>query len=119
MNTAINPRSLSIPAAIAAGFLALGYAMTAVSARAETPESLTKRVSYSDLNMDSESGAKVFYARVRNAAEFVCSSLEDRDLSRQRIWRACIDSAITAAVTQVNKPAVTALHNRTLADSKG
>jgi UrcA family protein len=119
MHTIISPRSKSIPAVIAATFLALGYAMSAGIANAETSQPLTKKVNYGDLNLDSQEGAKVFYARVRSAAEFVCSPLEGRDLGRQRIWHACIDDALAAAVTQVDKPTVTALHNQSVSGTKG
>jgi len=119
MNTAINTPSKSIPAIVAAGFLVLGFAMSAAGAHAETVEPLIKHVTYGDLNLDSENGAKVFYARVRNAAQFVCSPLENRGLSRQQAWQACIDNALAAAVAQVNKPMVTALHNQNVGGTKG
>ena len=119
MNTAKSTQPKSIPAFVAGAVLALGYAVSAGSASAETSQSLTKRVTYGDLNLDSQDGAKVFHARVRSAAEFVCSPLEGSELSRQRTWHACINEVLAAAVMQVNKPAVTALHNQSLGGTKG
>jgi UrcA family protein len=119
MHTAISTQVKSIPAVIAATFLALGYVMSAGTASAETSQPLTKRVTYGDLNLDSQEGAKVFYARVRSAAAFVCSPLEGRDLNSQRIWHACIDGALATAVAQVDKPTVTALHNQNMSGTKG
>jgi UrcA family protein len=119
MNTAITTRSKSNTAVIATTFLALGYAMSGGSANAETSQPVTKRVAYGDLNLDSQAGAKVFYARIRSAAESVCSPLEGRELALQRIWHACIDDALATAVAQVDKPNVTALHNQDVSGTKG
>jgi UrcA family protein len=119
MYTVISTQSKSIPAVIAATFLALGCAMGAGTANAETSQPPTIRVSYGDLNLDSREGAKVFYARVRSAAQSVCSPLEGRALSLQRFWHACIDDALAAAVAQVDKPNVTALHNQNVSGTRG
>jgi UrcA family protein len=56
----------------------------------------------------------VLYARIRNAAENVCSSLEGRDLSEKKLWQSCFDKAVANAVVQVDKSRVTALHNQTV-----
>jgi UrcA family protein len=46
----------------------------------EPAQSYTTIVGCGDRNLDSEQGgAKVLYARLRNAAENVCASLEGRD----------------------------------------
>jgi UrcA family protein len=97
----------------AAGFFAFGGA--AIGARlqaAESARSYTTIVSYGDLNLDSERGAKVLYARIRSAAGTVCSPLEGRDLTEKKLWQGCFDKAVTSAVGQVNNTRVTALHNQ-------
>jgi UrcA family protein len=75
-------------------------------------EALTKKVTYGDLNLDNEQDAKALYNRIRFAAKEVCFPLESLDLPRRIAWKACVDHAVTAAVEQVNRPMVTAVHNR-------
>ena len=113
MKTVIKTQSIVTSSILAASLLAFGGAAMGGSAQAAEPaESYTTIVSYGDLNLDSEQGAKVLYARLRNAAENVCSSLEGRELIQKRIWQGCFDKAVTSAVGQVNKARVTALHNQ-------
>jgi UrcA family protein len=115
MRTTIKTQSISAASILAAGFIALSGAVTVVPAQAaEAPQSYTTIVSYGDLNLDSEQGAKVLYGRLRHAAEIVCFSLEGRDLLLKRIWQGCLDEAVASAVVQVNKARVTALHNQML-----
>jgi UrcA family protein len=76
-------------------------------------------VAYGDLNLDSQQGTKVLYARLRNGAEDVCSSFDDRNLFLRRLWQACFDQAVAAAVAQINKPGLTTLHKQTVNRPKG
>jgi UrcA family protein len=79
MKTAIKTQSMFSASVVAASFLAFGGA--AMGGRAQAGEQTsTTIVRYGDLNLDSEQGAKVLYARIRSAAGSVCSSLEGRDL---------------------------------------
>lgn len=112
-------QSVSIAAILAAGFLALsGTAIGNEVRSAEAPKYDTTIVSYGDLNLDSEQGAKALYARLRNGAQDVCSSFEGRDLFFKRLWQTCFDQAVDAAVVQVNKTGLTTLHNQTVYRSK-
>src|SRR5271163_236429 len=113
MKTAIKTQSVFTASILAASFFALScVAMGGRAQAAEPAQSYTTIVSYGDLNLDSEQGAKVLYARLRSAAEDVCFSLEGRDLIQKRIWQVCFDKAVANAVVQVNKARVTALHNQ-------
>jgi UrcA family protein len=76
-------------------------------------------VAYGDLNLDSPQGTKVLYARLRNGAEDVCSSIDGRNLFLKRLWQTCFDQAVAAAVVQVNRPGLTTLHNHTVNRLKG
>jgi UrcA family protein len=109
MKTWSNTSSRSIIFTIFATFVALASAAVVAQPNDQV---LTKKVAYSDLNPESEQGAKVLYARLRHAAQDVCSPLQSRELTLQQVWRACVDNALASAVTQVNKPRVTALHNQ-------
>jgi UrcA family protein len=110
MNTSIKTQS-GLTACLLTTLFALGLGPIGAQA-AEPSQSLTKVVAYGDLNLDSEQGAKVLYARLRSAARNVCFPLEGRDLNAQSHWRACVDSAVASAVVQVNRTSVTALHNQ-------
>ena len=113
MKTMIKTQSIFAASILAAGFIALSGAATAVPAQAAEPaQSHTQIVRYGELNLDSEQGAQVLYARIRGAAGNVCSSLEGRSLIEKKLWQGCFDTAVTGAVEQVNKTRVTALHNQ-------
>jgi UrcA family protein len=82
MKTAIKTQSLFTASVVAASFLAFGGAAMGGRVQAAEPaQSYTTIVSYRDLNLDSEQGAKVLYGRIRGAAGSVCSSLEGRGLA--------------------------------------
>ncbi len=117
METAIKARSQSMAFILAASLLALGCAAIDSKAHAADAHEPSKTVTYGDLNLDTEQGAKVLYARLRRAAEDVCLPLEGRDLARRSNWQRCFDNAVTSAVAQVNKTTVTALHNQTVRHS--
>lgn len=113
MKTAIKTQSMLTASFVAASFLALGGAAMGGKAQAAEPaQTYSTMVSYADLNLDSDRGAKVLYARIRSAAGNVCSSLEGRDLTEKKLWQDCFDKAVGSAVGQVNKTRVTALHNQ-------
>jgi UrcA family protein len=118
--TTIKTHSISVLSILAASFLALGCAaMGGRVQAAEAPQYDTTIVAFGDLNLDSEQGVKVLYARLRNGAEDVCSSFEGRDLFFKRLWQTCFDRAVASAVMQVNRTNLTTLHNRTAIRSTG
>jgi UrcA family protein len=80
-------------------------------AHAQSAEPLTETVSFKDLDLTSEQGARILYVRLQRAAREVCAPFESLELTRRRAWQSCIDNALGTAVTQVNNPLVAALHN--------
>jgi len=111
MQTAIKTQSKTIASIVAASLVAMGLGAGAATARAaEVGDQLTKTIAYGDLNLETADGARVLYARIRYAAQAVCSPFDGRDLSQQIRWRACYDHAMASAVAQIDKPTVTALH---------
>jgi UrcA family protein len=118
MKIATKTQPKSIASIVTASLAILGWATGAAPIQAaEQIDPPTKIVAYGDLNLETEAGAKVLYAR--NAATVVCAPLESRDLSLKTLWRNCFDNAVTTAVVQVNKTRVTALHNQTTRPGKG
>jgi UrcA family protein len=113
MKTVIKTQSIFTAAIAAASLFAFGCA--AIGGRAlagEAPQFNTAVVTYGDLNLDSDQGVKVLYARLRGAAQNVCSSFEGRDLIQKTHWQACFDKAVASAVVRVNNTRVIALHNQ-------
>jgi UrcA family protein len=113
MTATIKSQSHSIISVIAASLITLSWAACSAQARAagETVVGVEK-VSYGDLNLATEAGAKVLYRRLRRAAALVCTPRGSLAEVVKAGWRACYDKAMNSAVASVNKPMVTALHNR-------
>ncbi|HEY4974090.1 MAG TPA: UrcA family protein [Steroidobacteraceae bacterium] len=110
MQSTIKTRFATTRPAIAASIAAIALILGAGSAQASDPnQALTKTVSYGDLNLDTESGAKLLYVRLRDAAKEVCSPYQSTELSRKRVWAVCVSSALAGAADQINKPMLTAL----------
>jgi UrcA family protein len=72
----------------------------------------TVRVDYSGMNLSASTGATLLYHRLKNAAAQVCRGLEGRALSAQSKWQTCYNTALSDSVAGVNRPLVTALHQR-------
>jgi len=118
-DTTIKSHLVSAAYILAASFFVFAGATMGDAVRAaEAPQYDKTIVAYGDLNLDSQQGTQVLYARLRNGAEVVCSAFESRDLSLKRIWQTCFDQAVAAAVVQVNKPGLTTLHKLTVNRSK-
>lgn len=95
-------------------FATLAVAGMASSASAQTmgdPWAVrSQRVSYRDLNINEEAGARILLARVRKAAGNVCGPNEFDGLTdgRQQYFR-CVEAATTRAIAGLNNPMVSAL----------
>jgi UrcA family protein len=86
---------------LAAGACSLAMADTQVSVKGEV-------VHYEDVRLISAVGAAVLYGRLRAAAQKACGLPPDnRQLSMEIKYRACVDDAVSKAVAQVNEPMLT------------
>jgi UrcA family protein len=90
---------------------------SAENASSASSASVQQRVlHYSHLDLNSMDGVRVLYGRLRDAAEAVCG---DRQRVGSRItsqdWRECRDRAISDAVARLDKPALSAYHQRRIA----
>jgi UrcA family protein len=97
-------------AALTAGLIGV----TGVASAAVPDESVRAiTVSYSDLNLASDQGSKVLYARIVSAARAVCGAndVDARDLHALALEQACETRAVAQAVQQVNMPTLAALHS--------
>lgn len=88
---------------VAAPVLVAPAVMLAASTAARAQEVQTVRqqaVTYRDLNMLTPAGQAVFTARVRQAAQDVCSPSPDlHDLTGTAEYKACMNRAISTAVS--------------------
>jgi UrcA family protein len=72
-------------------------------------DSLTSKVSLSDLNLATPEGARVARERLHREARRLCSQVADElDLSRQPNFVACVDEALTKALRQITPGALVA-----------
>jgi UrcA family protein len=110
MNTFIcrSIRCSGLRAALAAA-ICCGIALPA-TADQRNGEPLTKVVSYADLNVSGEAGARVLYGRLRMAARQVCAPFEGRTLKQIAQWGGCFEQAIERAVKEIDQPVLTAYH---------
>jgi UrcA family protein len=71
-------------------------------------------VHFADLNLNSIEGATALYRRLQSAAESVCTEGNPKDLEIAARAKTCVSAAISAAVTQVNQPTLTAYYRSKL-----
>lgn len=62
----------------------------------------TARVSYADLNLQSDAGREVLQARVRRAADSLCLEGGNVDLVRWTVEHDCYRNAIASAQPQID-----------------
>jgi UrcA family protein len=67
-------------------------------------------VHFADLNLGSAGGASVLYRRLQKAANQVCDEVNTKDPGSASRLRACVSKAISAAVAQIDRPALTAYY---------
>ena len=119
MNTSIRTQGNSIASMLATGLFTFICATCGSAALAAEPaQPLTKIVQYGDLNLDSEQGAAMLYARLQGAARAVCSPLESIEIAHRVVWEDCFNNAVAAAVGQVGKTTLSAVHVQAVNRSK-
>ena len=86
---------------------ALALALTCVACAGPALDRPQVVVHFADLDLSRSQGTAVLYRRLRAAAETVCAPLDDRDLERHLKFEACAQSALSEAVAEVDRPALT------------
>jgi len=98
---------------IALAAIACGIASTTPAmADQRDGEPLTKVVSYADLNLNGEPGARTLYGRLRMAATQVCAPFRGDSLREKTNWRECIEPALARSVAEIDAPVLTAYYLR-------
>jgi len=79
-------------------------AMSGIAAAAGSPDSHSVVVRYGDLNLNSQAGVASLHKRIRNAAESVCSELNNHVLVLRDLYDQCVSEAVSSGETQVANP---------------
>lgn len=87
-------------------FVVLAPTFSIVSAA--DPSSASRAVKFADLDISTQSGAQVVYMRILAAAQVVCSYYP---FATDGEKAGCVRNATADAVTKINQPALSALHN--------
>jgi UrcA family protein len=89
---------------------AICTSLVAYSASAE-PKVKSQSVSFADLDLSKPAGAQTLYKRIQKAARHVCGPIDKYTyVIPRKAFRECYEEAIAAAVAQVDRPSLTALH---------
>jgi UrcA family protein len=87
--------------------LGLGYQLANAAPSQDAPSVI---VHFADLDLTHADGIAVLYRRLKGAAETVCALQDGRDLGSQMRYKTCWQSALGAAVSKVDRPALTAYY---------
>jgi UrcA family protein len=90
--------------------LALGFAASGQSAAAQNAETVSVKVSYVDLNLSTEAGAKVMLQRIRSAAMKICGTGSDDPVDHFYGYLPCVNGATDRAVARFHNRIVSALN---------
>ena len=75
------------------------------------PRVKAQTVSFADLDLSKAAGAQTLYKRIKVAARKVCGPADRYTYpTPSRAFSKCVEAAIADAVTQVDRPSLTALH---------
>ena len=102
---------LGIAAIVAMG---LALPLAGMAAAPSHIDDAAVKVSYSDLNINNEAGAKVLYSRLQRASQEVCgvgSHNIVRSLTETKKARACYEKALTAAIEKLDSELLTVIHD--------
>lgn len=88
----------------------LGMIAMAPVAAADPFERNAIKVSYADLNLSSEAGAKSLLARIKTASKQVCGPRpSSRDVRQSFHYQACYQDSLSQAVAAIDSPVLSAM----------
>ena len=96
---------------VALGVLLLSQALGAAAAADNGAETTT--IAYGELDLSTTDGAQALYQRIKRAARKVCQTNGLMSVERHRRARECYDRVVADAVSQVNRPLVASVHDKT------
>lgn len=95
--------------ATAMAALSLGFTAGGDAAFAQTTDTVSVKVSYTDLNLSSDAGAKVMLQRIVNAARTICGPEPTAPLDGVGYAR-CVKGTTDRAVAEFDNPNLTAVN---------
>jgi UrcA family protein len=99
--------SVAIRGGLALLLAALSFALVVPAYAADVDPSM--KVSYGDLNLETEAGAQALLQRIKHAARLVCDdAVSPEDQLHINHWWRCYDTAVSNAVDQVHSAKLTA-----------
>jgi len=105
-------QNVTRPTQVLATFVLLAFG--AGVAKAEPPSHTFEQstvVRFNDLNLANEQDVATLYLRITRAARWVCrDDTSERNVAKVRRWQECVDVTIERAITDANRPALTAFH---------
>jgi UrcA family protein len=109
LNTITHPKDFRRMSATAVcGVIASIF--VALPAAADSLAPLKEKVKFGDLDVSRPQDAARLYSRIRAAAERVCSPFDAAGLAAKQHLDACINKAISEAVTTVDRPALSRVY---------
>ena len=90
--------------------VAVCLALSGVAAASILQGSPSVVVKYGDLDLDSKAGVASLHARLKTAAKFVCSPLDNRVLGLRDQYDRCVSDAVTQSVAAVGNTSLTQFH---------
>ncbi|HEX4742982.1 MAG TPA: UrcA family protein [Caulobacteraceae bacterium] len=76
-------------------------------------ETMSIKVSFSDLDLGHASGARVAYQRISNAADTICGGEpSNHDLQGRHVYLGCMKTVVHDAVARLDTPEVARLETR-------
>ena len=105
-------RDKLIVRATAIAISVLAIPMTAIGASPSQFEDVSVKVSFADLDIHTDAGAKALYSRLKRASEVACDvdSYMRSGLSVYQKARACYEEALDDAVASINSDALQQIH---------
>ena len=94
--------------------VALGAPTFASTGAKSDPQGVSVKVSFADLNLEKQEGAKVLYRRLQHASKQACGFRELKvggSLNRMSEAQRCYREALSAAVEKIDSDLVTQIHN--------
>jgi UrcA family protein len=80
----------------------------------------SQTVSFADLDLSKPAGAQTLYKRITKAARQVCGPADKYSyITPRKAFRECYEEAVAAAVAQVDRPSLTALHREVTRTARG
>ncbi len=94
--------------------VALGAPAIASADAKSDLQGVSVKVSYADLNLEKQEGAKALYRRLQQASKRVCDVrglLVERSVRNMRDARQCYRQALSEAVAEIDNELMTQIHN--------